>query len=167
MWWPRTFARPGEAVDHALEAFKDLRGMRSLDNPHFDGSHRLPEAQRDWVSVRHGEDLQAAFTAALGMPLAYRSTNGHLDGTTIVEPRDRDRDRLPSPVHLRPVPLARGGYAAVVLALRPWFAGAIQAKNRRMNRNNGGSLDPHAIDVLVEGFRGRDWMVHGVVGGRR
>lgn len=164
LWGPHVFGKPGEAVDHALNAFQKLRGMEALGGKRFHGGNRLPEAQRDWERVRDGRDLDGAFTAALGMPLAYRSSNGHLDGTTQVKPASRDsrgngHDRLPSPVQIRPVPVKGGGYAAVIFALRPWFDGEILAENGKMRRRNRGRLDPSAVDILVDGFRQRDWRV--------
>lgn len=172
LWWPHVFGKPGEAVDHALNAFQKLRGMENLGNGHFYGGNRLPEAQRDWERVRDGRDLDGAFTAALGMPLVYRSFKGkHLKGETRVTPRVKgDRrgtyDRLPSPVQIRPVPVKGGGYAAVIFALRPWFEVEILAVNGEMHRRNRGRLDPSAVDILVDGFRRRDWRVC-VAGGAR
>ncbi len=156
--WKRgkTFPKPGQAVDAALEDFKALRGMQSLGGRNFDGSQRMKRAQQDWLRVRNNQPPVKAFTAALGMPLMYRSTNGHLNGVTKVEPRHGDR--LPSPVHLRPVP-TNGGYAAVIIALQPWYRGEIEANNRAMGRH-AGTLDPDAIDLLLDqGFATRGWDV--------
>ncbi len=148
-------SRPGQAVDKALESFKALRGMESLGGTRFDGSKRIPAAQNDWLRVRGGKPMDDAFTPALGMPLMYRSSNNHLSGVTKIEPLQGDR--LPSPIHIRPVP-TKGGWAPVIIALRPWYTGRIQAKNRAMGDQRG-SLDPRAIDILLAEMAQRGWEI--------
>lgn len=145
-WLPGTFPKAGKAVDAALELFQSVRGMESVGGRQFDSRNRMRLAQRDWERVVKNEAPKGAFTAALGMPLPYRSSNGHLPGTTIVQPVGCDR--LPSPVHLRPIPLPSGGWAAVMLCLQPWFTGRIEARNRRVG-SQVGDLDPQAIDHLL------------------
>jgi len=62
---------------------------------------------------------------------------------------------LPSPIHIRPVP-TRGGWAAVIIALQPWFTGDILSKNRQMG-DRSGSLHPGAVDTLLGGLAGLGW----------
>ena len=157
LWGPQEHSKAGAAVDEALIAFQALRGMRSVGNGHFEGDQRLCEAQKDWSRVKDGKPLDNAFTAALGMPLAYRSSNNHLDGTTMVSPAGgRDTDRLPSPIHIRPVPVAPGQYRALILAMRPWFTGNIRAKNRKTGEQ-GGSLRADAIEIVIQRLTERGW----------
>ncbi len=148
------FSKPGAAVEAALQGFKELRGMRAIGGQSFDGSQRLREAQRDWLNLRARRPLHGAFTAALGMPLTYRSSNNHLPGAVQVRPKGHDR--LPSPIHIRPVP-TRGGWAAVIIALRPWFTGPIESGSRA--GWTPGSLDPEAVDKLLAGMATRGWDV--------
>lgn len=160
VWGTERHKTAAHAANAALDVFKDLRGMRPIGGGNFDGSHRLAQAQRDWERVRDARDLPDAFTAALGMPLLYRSGNGHLQGTTVVQPAGRlTGDRLPSPVHVCPVPTADGRFAATLMLLRPWFDGGIEASNRRSGARNRGGLASDAIDILAEGFRSRGWTV--------
>ncbi len=150
------------AANEALEDFKALRGMKSVDGRRFVAGERLDQAQADWIAVRDGTDMPQAFTPALGMPLLYRSSNRHLQGTTDVLPEGRDR--LPSPVHVRPVPVGGGQYAAVLLLLQPWYRGEIRADNRLMRRKNRGSLAHDAIWILAEGFARKGWEIHAIGG---
>lgn len=161
-WHATVYGSAGEAVDRALTDFKALRGMESLGGGRFDSRGRLRPAQTDWLRVVEGKPMPDAFTPALGMPLVYRSSNGHLPGkSTTVEPAGK-ANRLPSPIHIRPVP-SRGGFAAVIIGLEPWYRGAIEAKNRS-RRAQPGSLRPDAVKLLLEGLAdNRDWSI-GTVG---
>lgn len=150
------FGRAGEAAQVALVDFRSLRGMKQ-EGRSFHGRDRLPEAQRDWCRVRDHQAMPSAFTPALGMPLLYRSRNGHLQGVTTVAPSQGDR--LPSPVHIRPVLIAERKWAAVILVLRPWFAGSIRARNRNQRVDRDGDLDPKALDRVLSGLAAGGWEV--------
>lgn len=163
-WAPGDYANAAMAVNAALNGFRELRGMKSTGGRNFTGEHRMALAQRDWLNIKDGKDLGEAFTAALGMPLIYRSSNKHLDGTTVVTPDGRKSDRLPSPVHVRPIPLPNGKYAGVILALRPWYQGRIVGENRRMRRTQRGTLNPNAVALLVDELGRRGWKTRSIGG---
>lgn len=156
--WKRGPIHPNAsaAANEALQDFRSLRGMTATGPRSFHGGDRLPQAQRDWLAIRDHRDLPDAFTAALGMPVLYRSQNGHLSGVTTVAPAQGDR--LPSPLHVRPVPVA-GGWASVILALRPWYEGRIKSRNRNQRQDCNGTLDPKAIDIALEGLSARGWEI--------
>jgi CRISPR-associated protein Cmr1 len=162
--WKRgaTLPTASKAANEALTDFRELRGMRSLGGKNFDGSRRLREAQEDWLRVRDHRPHPNAFTAALGMPLIYRSSNGHLDGVTTLGPGRGDR--LPSPLHIRPVPTP-SGWAPVIVALQPWFRGEIRARNRKQH-DQGGRLNPDAVNILLDGLAARGWDVSPAGGAR-
>ena len=157
-WKQGLFQSAGQAVDAALDDFKGLRGMRSLGGRNFSGDKRLVPAQEDWRRVRDGRNLPDAFTAALGMPLAYRSSNGHLRGPVMLTPEGKS-DRLPSLVHVRAVP-SRNRYAAVLLLLQPWYRGRIEARSRG-SRPLTGTLNKDVVGILVGGLRAKKWTVAG------
>ncbi|MEN0067994.1 MAG: RAMP superfamily CRISPR-associated protein [Myxococcota bacterium] len=151
-----TYGNAALAAQAALEVLQLLRGMRP-DGDRFDGSERLEEAEQDWFHINHGMPLHQAFAAALGMPLAYRKP-GVLVARVV--PHGHETDRLPSPLHVRPVPTPNG-WAAVILCLQPWYTGAISSSHRPHEK---GSLNPCAVNIMVAGLAREGWLTVPVVG---
>ena len=134
------------AVLDALERFRAARGMREDVNGTFNGNCRLPAIQnQDWPAVRDGQG-SVDWWPALGLPIPVRSSEPqrHFQGTRIIKPVKGNR--LPSPILVRPVPLASGRYAPALIVLRLW---AFPQVNVRNAAGVGGTVNQPALGQFV------------------
>ncbi len=144
------------ALREAHDSFQAIRGMRVVGHRRFSGDKRATIYQQEWLAVR---DMVAGrarsprgYTAALGMPLAYRSVNGHLQGRTVkLEPDGQGRDRLPSPVLVKPLKIA-GRWRACFLVLQLWVRPRVKA-----GRNDIGPLPADALEPFLAALRSGRW----------
>jgi CRISPR-associated protein Cmr1 len=147
------------ACGKALEAFKAARGMRDLGpgkSPRFDGSQRIPQIQsQDWGTIRDSGDRHGTYggyTAAFGLPIQYRSSDDkHFKGTIMVSPAGFSR--LPSPVLVRPVPLANKQFLPGLVLLQPWATPALHFKGAQLQ----GRLNPAGLDLLYAHLKKNGW----------
>jgi CRISPR type III-B/RAMP module RAMP protein Cmr1 len=151
---PGTFISAVSAVQKALDDMHDVRGMRKQGGV-FTGAHRQPEFQKDWLAVKDGRGTVGA-TAALGLPLPYRSSTGHFQGGRIAEPVGENR--LPSPVLIKPVRLANGQYVAGIAVLRLWAFPKVAVSHTSVT----GQVREEGLDALVRGLRGKQWTLQEV-----
>ncbi len=154
------------AVAAGLTAFQRLRGMKSLGGHNFSGEDRAPEFQQEWLALRNRSAILPGFTPALGMPLTYRSSNGHLaDRSVNLSPHVRGLDkgtRLPSPVLIGVVPVGRR-YQPVITLLTPWSRTPFSGHHGGMPVR--GTTDPRAVDVVATALASAGWQVHALSGG--
>ncbi len=143
------------ALREAHDNFKAIRGMKSLGGRNFSGKERAPVYQDEWLAVRDMASGRSArprgYTAALGMPLVYRSSNGHLPGTVSMTPRNRSR--LPSPVLLKPMKVA-GTWRACFVVLPLWALPHVEARHTDIGPLPADGLAPF-LDALRDGRWGR------------
>ncbi len=127
LWsWP---AQPTErkALEHALQRFREARGMKSISRDEYDGSQRMPEIQQnDWGALRDGRGRLRVWPA-LGLPIQVRSSHGHFAGTREIRPAPAHAKRLPSPVLVRVVPVGTQ-FVPALIVLRLWATPQVVVK---------------------------------------
>lgn len=153
-------AQARSAVATALEAFHDVRSMRREGN-RFSGQHRPPEFQDDWLAIKNNAGHMGGFTPMFGMPLAYRSSTGHFPGAMMISPKERDQDRLPSPVLVRAVRAGPRAYVAALILLQPWASPEFEGRNGRNGQRIRGRCDPRALDILASALMQQGWTLNG------
>lgn len=80
------------------------------------------------------------YTAALGMPLVYRSSNNHLRNPVTLVPEEEGMGRLPSPVLIKPMKIGRQ-WRACFLVHPLWVQPDVKA--------GGTSIGPLPDDALA------------------